>query len=107
MPAPASGKICFMLAPDQSAPPFPGYTPGRPALIAFFETDCPTCQLALPYLNRLSGDSIRVIGISQDGESVTREFVRQLGITFPVELDRDLNISRAYDPQSVPTLFLV
>ncbi|MBZ5523067.1 MAG: TlpA family protein disulfide reductase [Acidobacteriia bacterium] len=96
-----------MLAPNQTAPPFAGYTPGKPTLIAFFETDCPTCQLALPYLNRLSSESVNVIGISQDGEAVTREFVRQLGITFPVELDRGLNISRAYNPQSVPTLFLV
>lgn len=96
-----------MLALNQTAPPFAGYTPGRPALIAFFETDCPTCQLGLPYLNRLSGGSVQVIGVSQDGESVTREFVRQLGITFPVAIDHDLSISRAYNPQSVPTLFLL
>src|SRR2546423_7842018 len=100
MLAPASGKICFMLAPDQSAPPFPGYTPGRPALLVFFETDCPTCQLALPYLNFLPG-SIQVLGISQDDQASTREFVQQLHISFPVEVDHDLKLSCAYDPQTV------
>lgn len=96
-----------MLSPNQPAPPVPGLSPGKPALIVFFETDCPTCQLALPYLNKLSGGAASVIGISQDSEAATREFVRQLGIAFPVELDRGLKITRAYDPQSVPTIFLV
>ncbi|HWZ43282.1 MAG TPA: TlpA disulfide reductase family protein [Candidatus Saccharimonadales bacterium] len=96
-----------MLAANQTAPPFAGYTPGEATLIAFFETDCPTCQLALPYLNKLSAATIKVVGISQDGAAATREFVRQLGIAFPVELDTGLDLSRAYNPQSVPALFLV
>src|ERR1051326_7778335 len=81
--------------------------PGKKALLVFFETDCPTCQLALPYLNALSGDSVQVIGLSQDDEASTREFVRQMKIGFPVELDRGLKITRAYDPQSVPTFYLL
>src|SRR6266852_206508 len=89
----AFGSI--MLAPNQTAPPFAGYTPGQPTVIAFFETDCPTCQLALPYLNKLSTSTVKVVGISQDGEGPTREFVRQLGITFPVELDPGFGLSRA------------
>jgi peroxiredoxin len=84
-----------------------GLQPGRKALLVFFETDCPTCQLALPYLNPLSGDSVQVIGISQDDDAPTREFVRQLKIGYRVELDRGLKISRAYDPQSVPTMVLL
>src|SRR5258708_2121445 len=93
-----------MIAPSQSAPPVPGLAPDRPTLVVFFETDCPTCQLALPYLNKLGAG---VIGISQDDDAATREFVRQMGIAFPVQLDPGLMITRAYDPQSVPTIFLV
>src|SRR5215467_2595142 len=90
----------------ENAPAIPGFQPGRKALLVFFETDCPTCQLALPYLNAL-GDSLQVIGISQDDEQSTREFVRQLQIGYRVELDRGLKLSRAYDPQSVPTMVLL
>ena len=32
---------------------FPLDAAGRPVLLVFFETDCPTCLLTLPYLNRL------------------------------------------------------
>jgi peroxiredoxin len=83
---------------------------GRPTLLLFFETDCPTCRLTLPYLNRLArhlGENAAVIGISQDSETLTREIVEQTPITFPVALDRDLRVSRLYDPFAVPTLFLL
>jgi peroxiredoxin len=85
----------------------PGLQPGKKALVVFFETDCPTCQLALPYLNGLKQDSVQVIGLSQDDERSTREFVGQLKISYPVELDSGLKISRAYNPQNVPTFYLL
>jgi peroxiredoxin len=83
------------------------YRPGHKALLVFFETDCPTCQLALPYLNALAKDKVQVIGLSQDDEPTTETFIRQMGIQYPVELDRGLKLSRAFDPQSVPTFYLL
>jgi peroxiredoxin len=97
-----------MLEAGHSAPPFALYQPdGAPALIVFLETDCPTCRLTVPYLNALARDSARVIGISQDGETATREFIEQMAVTFPVAIDRDLQLSRDYDPPAVPALFLL
>jgi peroxiredoxin len=83
---------------------------GKPSLLVFFETDCPTCRLTIPYLNRLTqalGDCAEIIGVSQDGEAATKELVEQAPIEFTVLLDRDLAVSREYDPQAVPTLFLI
>src|SRR5687768_15453630 len=101
-------------APGFSLPLLDGETwklsGGRPTLLLFFETDCPTCRLTLPYLNRLArhlGEHAEVIGISQDSETLTREIIERAPITFPVALDKDLRVSRLYDPVAVPTLFLV
>src|ERR1044071_10215083 len=91
----------------EKAVDIPGRRAGTKAVVVLFETDCPTCQLALPYLNALNRDSIQVIGLSQDDERSTREFVDQLKISYPVELDSGLKISRAYDPQNVPTFYLL
>ena len=33
---------------------YPGDAGQQPVLLVFFATDCPTCQLTLPYLNRLA-----------------------------------------------------
>ncbi|MBZ5532741.1 MAG: TlpA family protein disulfide reductase [Acidobacteriia bacterium] len=85
----------------------PGYQPGKKALLVFFETDCPTCQLALPYLNSLASGPVQVLGLSQDDETRTRAFTEQLNISYPVTVDRGLKLTRAYDPQSVPTMFLL
>jgi peroxiredoxin len=85
----------------------PGLQPGKRAVVVIFETDCPTCQLALPYLNSLKSDFIQVIGLSQDDERSTRDFVTQLKISYPVELDSGLKISRAYDPHNVPTFYVL
>lgn len=82
-----------------------------PQLLVFVETDCPTCRLTLPYLNRLAGalgeDADRVVLISQDSAEETRALVERYEITFPVLLDDGLEASRAFDPPSVPALFLV
>jgi hypothetical protein len=92
---------------SREAPAVPGYQLGKKALVVFFETDCPTCQLALPYLNALAGSGTQVIGLSQDDDARTREFVRQMAIAYPVVLDQGLRLSTAYDPQSVPAVFLL
>ncbi len=82
-----------------------------PALLAFFKISCPVCQLAMPYLERLSASSsLKVIGISQDDAADTREFNRRFGVTFPTLLDSSKEkypASNAFGITNVPTLFLV
>ena len=95
--------------PQSALLEIPGYKPGAKALLVFFETDCPTCQLALPYLNALSTNNggVQVIALSQDDAAATRQFVEQMEIRYHVELDQGLKLSRSYDPQSVPTIYLL
>jgi thiol-disulfide isomerase/thioredoxin len=78
-----------------------------PRLLAFFQHDCPTCRLIVPYLNALAKDSVPVTGISQDGETETQEFVRQTAVAFPVECDKDLERSKYFDLVTVPSLVLL
>jgi peroxiredoxin len=105
-------------APDFSLPRLDGTdwgleaaAAGDPLLLAFIETDCPTCRLTIPYLKRLAEalgpDGHRVVAVSQDGGQETRELVEAYDVSFPVLLDTDLDVSRSYDPPSVPALFLV
>lgn len=90
-----------------NGPAIPGLQSGKKAIVVFFETDCPTCQLALPYLNAFKNDSVQIMGLSQDDARSTQEFVNQLKIAYRVELDSGLKISRAYDPHNVPTFYLL
>jgi hypothetical protein len=72
-------------------------------LLVIFETDCPTCRLALPYLKALPN----VIGVSQDSEEATRALVQELDLPYEVRVDRDMALSRQYNPTTVPALFLL
>ena len=97
-----------MIEVGQQAPEFSLCRPaGEPTLLVFLETDCPTCWLTIPYLNTLEKKSARVIGISQDAETLTQKFIEETSIAFPVTIDRDLRISKAYDPVAVPSLILL
>jgi peroxiredoxin len=82
-----------------------------PALLAFFKVNCPVCQLAFPFLERIhSPGKLSIWGISQNGPADTRAFCAEYGITFPVLIDPEkagYQASNAYGISSVPTLFLV
>jgi len=76
-------------------------------VIAILQTDCPTCRLIAPYLNKLADGPAPVTAISQDGEDATREFVRQMEIRFPVERDPEFELSRHFEVVTVPTLYVL
>jgi peroxiredoxin len=84
-----------------------------PVLAAFFKVSCPVCQYTLPYLERMHkahGDKkITIVGISQDNQRDTTDFLKEYGVSFRTLLD-DPNgyaVSNAYGLTNVPTLFLI
>ena len=84
---------------------------GQPAVLVFFKTTCGTCDLAFPYINRLTEaypQGWHLWAVSQDPPDTSAEYAGQRGITYPVLLDAPAYaVSRLYDPPATPTLFLV
>ena len=84
---------------------------GGPALLVFFKVTCPTCQMTLPFLERIHATGrLAIHGISQNDDEDTREFNREFGITFPMLLDTEesgFKVSDDYGISSVPSMFLV
>lgn len=83
-----------------------------PAVVAFFKISCPVCQFTFPFLQRLherfAGGDATVLGVSQDDASVTKQFNREYGVTFPILLDAEgYSASNAYGLTNVPTIFLI
>ncbi|HEY6392707.1 MAG TPA: TlpA disulfide reductase family protein [Bryobacteraceae bacterium] len=76
-------------------------------LMAFLQTDCPTCRLMAPYLNALFKAGAPVTGVSQDGEPATQEFVQKMEIGFSVQRDPGFELSRRFNVVTVPTLYVV
>jgi len=81
-----------------------------PVLLAFFKVSCPTCQLAFPFLERLTKGTLKVVGISQDTAELTKMFADRYGVTFEMTLDAAASgypLSNAFGITNVPSLFLI
>lgn len=79
-----------------------------PVLLAFFKISCPTCQLTMPFLERLAG-AAQLAAISQDDGTGTDQFRKRFHIAIPAVLDAGpaYVASNLYGIRNVPSLFLV
>ena len=84
-----------------------------PVVLAFFKVSCPTCQYALPFLERLyqayGNKGVALVGISQNDAKDTAAFAKEFGVSFPILLDdtHKYPVSNAYGLTNVPTIFWI
>ncbi|HEY7403560.1 MAG TPA: TlpA disulfide reductase family protein [Candidatus Angelobacter sp.] len=85
-----------------------------PVVAAFFKVNCPVCQMAFPYLDRVfkayeKSGKFTFVGVSQNNAADTKAFNREYGVSFPVLLDPagKYPVSNAYGLTNVPTVFLI
>ncbi|RLJ70279.1 peroxiredoxin [Hydrogenivirga caldilitoris] len=80
-------------------------------LLCFYKVSCPTCQLTLPFVERMFksyGDVISFVGVCQDGCPDAQRFARDYSLSFPQVSDEPAyEASIAYDVRVVPTLYLI
>jgi peroxiredoxin len=57
-----------------------------PVLLAVYKIGCPTCQLTLPFLERMhaAGGALQIVGISQDNRFGTERFQSSYQLTPPL-----------------------
>jgi peroxiredoxin len=84
-----------------------------PVVLAFFKINCPVCQLAMPFLERLykaygASGKFTLMGVSQNDVADTRAFNQKFRMTLPMLNDSaGFTASRAYQLTNVPTVFMV
>ncbi|MCC7153916.1 MAG: redoxin domain-containing protein [Bryobacterales bacterium] len=81
-----------------------------PVVLAFYKVSCPTCQLTIPFLNRLHSAGVQALAISQNPPELTAQFNREYRVEAPTLLDKSEEgypVSNAYGLTHVPSLFLV
>jgi cytochrome c biogenesis protein CcmG/thiol:disulfide interchange protein DsbE len=87
---------------------------GDVVLINLWTSWCPPCRLEMPAIqqvyeaNRERGLEVLAVNMTyQDSESAAVEFARELGLTFPILLDRTGVVGYQYQLRSLPTTFFV
>ena len=86
---------------------------GRPVVLNFWATWCVPCRSEMPDLQRAyeqraqSGDLV-VIGVDdKEPANVVTAFTHDLGVTFPILLDRTSNVRSHYGVVGLPGTFFI
>lgn len=108
-----SGAVQWLNSPQLSAESLRG----KVVLVDFWTYDCINCQRTLPYVKdwakKYEKDGLVVIGVHTPEYGYeriidnVRDQVQKLGITYPVAIDNDYAIWRAFDNQYWPAHYLI
>lgn len=81
---------------------------GKVVLINFWASWCEACMAEMPSIQKLyeklHGEGLEVVAISVDenADKVVPQIVKALRLTFPVYLDKDNELARAFDVVAIP-----
>ena len=85
---------------------------GQVVLINFWATWCPPCRAEMPAIqqvyqrHREHGFTVLAVDI-QEGDTQVADFVDDMGLTFPILMDREGSVSANYQVKALPSTFFV
>jgi cytochrome c biogenesis protein CcmG, thiol:disulfide interchange protein DsbE len=83
---------------------------GQTVILAFSTTWCPDCRAQIPLLTQFHGSAPDLVVLDVDtGESLStvQSYVKGLQLVYPVLMDSNGEIARAYQVTAYPTLFVI
>ena len=87
---------------------------GKAVLVNFWTSWCPPCRLEMPAIEKTYRSykdiGFVVIGLNltaQDSEQAAADFAKEIGLTFPIALDRDNAIGNLYRVNALPTSYFI
>lgn len=85
---------------------------GKPLIVNFWGTFCPPCRNEMPALQKQyekwNSQGLELIGINLSEDRLTAEsFIRQVGVSFPILMDKDKKTEKAYGLKQYPTTFFI
>lgn len=87
---------------------------GKVVLVNFWTSWCPPCRLEMPAIEKTYRSykeiGFVVIGLNltaQDSQQAAADFAREIGITFPIAIDRDNAVGNLYRVTALPTSFFI
>ena len=84
----------------------------KPVLLVFWATWCPECKTASPVINALhggpDGEKVQILALDyRETQQRVAAAVKSLGIRYPVLLDEQGQVARAFGVVGIPTYVLI
>jgi cytochrome c biogenesis protein CcmG/thiol:disulfide interchange protein DsbE len=93
------------------APLSPQSQAGKVVIIDFWATWCAPCRESFPFYQSLveqHGGEVVVLAVSVDEEPAKiPDFAKETGVTFPLGWDEGQVVAKLYNPEKMPTSYLV
>jgi cytochrome c biogenesis protein CcmG/thiol:disulfide interchange protein DsbE len=85
---------------------------GKPLMLNFFASWCDPCREEMPLINELAGkagkDGYVVLGIAvEDSRAAVTQYVQEAKLVFPIALDLNSTVKRAYRIFGPPATFFI
>lgn len=92
---------------------------GQIVLLNFWRTDCVPCRAETPALQQAYSDlkdqGVVIIGVNlfneeqmrNGGIDTVRQFATMYGVSYPIALDADSSVAKAYNIAPIPTSYLI
>lgn len=85
---------------------------GKPIILNFWATWCPPCRAEMPSMNRawakVKDDGILMfaVNVGEQPETIAK-FTKDIPIDFPIILDTDTELSKAWAVRGMPTTYIL
>jgi thiol-disulfide isomerase/thioredoxin len=85
---------------------------GQTVLVNFWATWCGPCRAEMPSMEQLrrdmAGKPFVILAVNVgEGPRIAREFADKLGLGFPILLDRETRVARAWKAKLLPMSYLI
>jgi peroxiredoxin len=85
---------------------------GQVVLVNFWATWCPPCRAEMPAIQqmyeRYRDQGFTVLAVDmQETDAQVAAFVDEMGLTFPILMDRDGSVSARYQVKALPSTFFI